>query len=126
MLVVKILDRRKLEIDHHDFVARAAKIKTGRNHRLREGDVLVQRNLTGLSAKERGDLVADADGHFPPALFPGAHAALGPAIRIGLHALVYAARHGTERIANHVGGALENRKLRAPLEKLVHEVILQG
>src|SRR2546429_9688859 len=81
LLVVEVLDRRKLEIDHHDFVARTAKVKAGRNHGFGQRDVLMQRNLPGLGAHERGDLVADADGHFPPAFFPGAHAAPGPGIR---------------------------------------------
>src|SRR5260370_20980827 len=34
LLVVEVLNRGKLELDHHDFVARPAKIKARRNHRL--------------------------------------------------------------------------------------------
>src|SRR5438105_2123818 len=94
LLVIEILDRRKLEVDHHNFVARAAEVKTGRNHRLRERDILMKRNLARLRAKQRSDLVAHADGHLPPAFFPGAYATLGPGIGVRAHAVVDAAGHG--------------------------------
>src|SRR5712692_1316013 len=34
LLVVEVLNRRKLELDHHHLVTRPAKFKAGRNHRL--------------------------------------------------------------------------------------------
>ena len=42
LLVVEVLNRRKLQFDHGDFVARAAKVKARRNHRLGERHILVE------------------------------------------------------------------------------------
>src|SRR5467141_1214655 len=42
LLVVEVLNRRKLQLDHYDFVARAAKVKAGRNHGLGERHILVE------------------------------------------------------------------------------------
>jgi len=50
LLVVEVLDGGELKIDHHDFVARAAKVKTGRNHGLGDRDVLMHREFAGLGA----------------------------------------------------------------------------
>ena len=42
LLVVKVLNRGKLQLDHYNFVARAAKVEAGRNHGLRERNVLMK------------------------------------------------------------------------------------
>src|SRR5216683_2319717 len=47
LLVVEVLNRRKLQLDHHHLVAWPAKVKARRNHRLGERHILVQRNLAG-------------------------------------------------------------------------------
>src|SRR5256885_2260014 len=120
LLMVEVLDGGKLEIGHYDLVARPAKIKAGGNDRLSESDILVQRNLTGARANQGGNFVADGNSHFPPALFPSAHAAAGPRISIGMHFVVNAARHGSERIADEIGGAVKDGKFAAPFEKLIH------
>src|SRR5437667_10070330 len=51
VLVIQILNRRKLQLDHHDFVARPAEIKARRNYRLGKRHILVQRNF----ARARSD-----------------------------------------------------------------------
>src|SRR5438477_8718171 len=51
LLVIEILNRRKLQLDHHDFVARPAEIKARRNYRLGKRHILVQRNF----ARARSD-----------------------------------------------------------------------
>ena len=93
LLVIKILNRRKLQLDHHDFVARPAEIKARRNYRLGKRHILVQRNLAGARSDQRCDLIANAHRHVPPALFPCAHPAFPPGTRIGSQALVDAAGH---------------------------------
>src|SRR2546426_6035757 len=124
LFVVEILDGGKFEVHQDDFVARAAEIKTGTDNGLDNGDVLMERNLAAPRSDQRADAVAGAHGHVPPALFPGAHAAETPGAGVAFHALVNAARHGTEGIADHVGGALKDGELRAPLEKRVHSIPL--
>src|SRR6267143_4331981 len=42
LLVVEVLNRRKLQLDHDNFVARAAKVKARRNHGLGERHILVE------------------------------------------------------------------------------------
>ena len=42
LLVVEVLNRRKLQLDHYNFVARAAKVEAGGNHGLGEGHILVE------------------------------------------------------------------------------------
>src|SRR5438552_5927489 len=93
LLVIEILNRRKLQLDHHDFVARPAEIKARRNYRLGKRHILVQRNFARARSDQRCDFIADAHRHVPPALFPGAHPAFPPGIRIGSQALVDAAGH---------------------------------
>src|SRR5215472_4999249 len=41
LLMIEVLNRGKFEIDHHDFVARAAEVKARSNHGLGERDVLM-------------------------------------------------------------------------------------
>src|SRR6266403_2976629 len=86
----------------------------------------MKRNLARAGANQRRDLVAHADSHLPPALFPRADAALRPGIRVRAHLIVDPAGHRAERIADHVRGALKNRKLAAPLEKFIHLAPLHG
>ncbi len=124
LLVIEVLNGGKFQVGHHHFVARAAEIEARADDRLDERHVLMQRNFAGSSADERCDLVANADGHVPPALFPGAHAALGPGVRVSAHFVVYGARHGPEGIADHIRRAVENRELAPPLQKAIHCVRL--
>src|SRR5579859_4554913 len=120
LLVIEILNRRKFQVRHHHFVPRTAKVKTRADDRLNERDVLMQRNFARPRSDQRSDLVAHVYGHFPPALFPGAHAPFTPRIRVGLHFVVHAARHGAQRIADHVRRTFKDRKFAAPLQKFIH------
>src|SRR5712692_8818096 len=126
LLVVEILNRRKLQLDHHNFVARAAKVETGRNHRMGDRHILVQRNLALARSDQRRDLVAHAYGHFPPPLLPCANSAFRPGIRVGAQPLVHTTRHRTQRIADHVSSAVQDRKFTAPLQKFIHRALLPG
>ena len=75
--------------------------------------------LLGLSA------VTHFESHRPPALFPGAHAACGPDLRIIAHGLQYAARHRPQGIADEIGSRAEDGELGAVLEERVgHGAIL--
>src|SRR5271163_3617691 len=124
LLVIKILDGGEFQIHHHNFVARAPEIEAGRDHRLREGDILVQGDFSGARADQRGDQVANADGHVPPTFFPSADAAFSPGIGVAAHRVVYGFGHGAERIADQIGGAIQDRKLVTPFEKLIHQSAL--
>src|SRR6267378_3403638 len=86
----------------------------------------MKRNFARPGANQRSDLVAHADGHLPPALFPRADAALRPGIRVRAQLIVDPAGHRAERIADHIGGAVENRKFATPLEKFIHLAPLHG
>src|SRR6267143_1336879 len=84
----------------------------------------MKRNFARPGANQRRDLVAHADGHLPPAFFPRTDAALRPGIRVRAHLVIDAARHRAERIADHVGSAVENREFAAPLEQFIHRAKL--
>ena len=118
--VVEVLDGRKFEIGHHHFVARAAEVEARGDDGLRERDVLVQRDFAGLRADQRGDFIADVDGHLPPAFFPGANAATSPSVGVGVHRVVNAAGHRAQGVADEVGGAVEDREFGAVFEEIVH------
>src|SRR5260370_38712229 len=82
--------------------------------------MLAQRNIARARSEERRDLVAHSDGHFPPALLPCAPSAFRPGIGVRAQALVDAAGHRTQRIADHVRAAVQDRKFFAPLQKWIH------
>ena len=126
LLVVEVLDRRKLQLHHDNFVARAAKVKARKNHGLGERHILVERNLARARSDERRDLVAHAYGHLPPALLPCANSAFRPGIRIRAQPLVHATRHRAQRIADHVSSAIQDRKFPAPLQKFIHRATLHS
>src|SRR5207302_6614047 len=86
---------------------------------------LVQRDVARRRSDQRPDAVAHADRHVPPAFFPGAHATGGPGVGVFAYAVVDAARHRAQRVADHVGGAGEDRKLLAPLQQLIHRYVLR-
>jgi len=111
--VIEVLNGWKFEIGHQHFVARAAEVKAGGDDGLRERDVLVQRDFPGLRANQRGDFIADVDGHLPPAFFPGANAAISPGVGVGVHGVVNAAGHRAQGVADEVGGAVEDREFGA-------------
>ena len=122
--MIEILDRREFQIHHDDFIAWAMKVETGSNDGLRKRDVLVQRNLAGQRSDQRRDLIADADGHFPPAFFPGTNAALSPGIGVAAHGIVNASRHGPERVGDQVRGTIQNGEFAAPFKKVTHYGVL--
>src|SRR5262249_46163994 len=97
-----------------------SKVEAGGDHRLRQSDVLVERNFTGFCADKWCDLVAHLNGHLPPAFFPSAHTPAGPRIGIPAQTVVYAARHCAEGVADHVGGAIQNREFLTPFEQFIH------
>src|SRR5215475_10538979 len=112
--MVKILNRRKFKLRHHHFVSRSSKIQTRSDHRLRLCDIVMKRNLSWAGADERRYFVAHTNGHLPPTFFPRAHAAMRSGIGVSLQTAVDSARHRAKRIADHVGGALQNWKFAPP------------
>src|SRR5688572_10150565 len=78
-------------------------------------DVLMHADGAVRRADQPGDLVANLDRHLPPAFLPGANAASGPGLRVSGKVPRRLARHSAERIADHVDGARQNRKLVAVL-----------
>src|SRR3989442_6114170 len=125
LLLIKIENRGELHVHHDHFVARAAKVEAGRDHRLGKRDVLMQGDVARRRSDQRPDAVAHADRHVPPAFFPGAYATRGPGVGVFTYAVVDAARHRAQRVADHVGGAGEDGKLLAPLQQLIHRYILR-
>src|SRR6267143_1496055 len=117
LLLVEILNRGKLQLNHHNFVARPAEVKARRNHRLRESHILVQRNLSRTRSDQRRDLVAHTNRHLPPTLLPCANPAFRPGIGVGAQRLVHSTRHRAQRVADHISGAFQDRKFTAPLQK---------
>jgi len=86
---------------------------------LADGNVLVHDDF-GLPCPDEGsDEVAGGDGHVPPAFFPGTDASRGPGVGELLERVGSAARHGTQRVADHVRGGGKDGKFLAPDEKRV-------
>ena len=115
----EIHDGRKIQVAVYDFVALAGEVETGGNHGLAGGDVLVGRDGTFGRIHERPNLIADFGRQHPPSFFPGANPASGPGIGVAFHGVVNAAGHGTQGIADQVGGVPEDRKLGAVAEQFV-------
>src|SRR5580658_2840452 len=120
LLMVEILNRRKLQVRQHYLVPRPTKIKTRADYRLNQGHILMQRNFAPARSNQRSDLVAHVDGHLPPAFLPRAHPALAPRIGVRPHFVVHAARHGPQRIADHIGRTFKDREFAAPLQQFIH------
>src|SRR5947209_2261192 len=74
-----------------------------------------------VGADDARNLVADREGHFPPALGPGAHAARGPEVGIFLQAIVSCTRHSAETMRDQIDRSLQDGKLRTPFEKFVRQ-----
>src|SRR4029077_2679901 len=69
--------------------------------------------------QEGAEFVADFCAEHPPTLFPGTHAARRPGFGVAFHRIVDAARHGTERVADQIVGALEDGEFGAVAEERV-------
>src|SRR5215475_2649592 len=80
----------------------------------------MERDFAGKRADQGRDLVANVNGHLPPAFFPCADATLLPSLSISVHAVVYASGHGTQRVADQVGSPVEDREFATILEQVVH------
>ena len=118
----EIHDRGKVHVAVNDFVALAGEIETGSDYGLAGGDVLVERNGILGRVHQGAEFVANFEGKHPPAFFPGANAASGPDIGVGMERVVNGARHGSERVGDHVVGALEDGELGAVAQEIVgHE-----
>src|SRR6185369_3720704 len=72
----------------------------------------------GPDAEERRLEVAGGDADLPPALAPGADAALLPLARELGDLFVHAAWHGAEGVVDQIGGVLQDWKLRAQGEQI--------
>ena len=84
-------------------------------------DVVVHADRAGRRTDHRAHAVADLEGHLPPPVLPGAHAAGGPCLGVLGQRRGGAARHRAQRVADHVGGAGEDRELGAPAREVVSE-----
>ena len=115
----EIHDRWEVQVAVHHFVASAGEIEAGSHHGLAGSDILVGRNRAGRRIHQRPNLVTHLGGQHPPSLFPCPHTACGPDIRVAFHGVVNAQRHGAQRIADQIGAAFQDGKLRAIAEKVV-------
>ena len=120
----EIHDGGKVHVAVDDFVALASEIETGGDYGLAGGDVLMERDGIFGRVHQRADFVADFESERPPAFLPGANAASGPDIGVGVEGVVDGARHGSEGVRDHVVGALEDGELGAVAQKIVAERIV--
>src|SRR5262249_22277576 len=59
----------------------------------------------------------------PPTFFPDAYSSGGPGVGVAFHCVIHPARHGAQRIAVQVGGALKDGKLVTKSQKCVRHRI---
>ena len=81
---------------------------------------MVDRNGAWRSAENAGNGVADDGREVPPLLFPGADSPDGPSIGVGGQPITDCAGHGPERIADEVGGRLEDGEFVSPSKQWIH------
>ena len=60
---------------------------------------------------QRADLVAHLRRQHPPFFLPGAHAARAPQFGVVVQRIFHASRHRAQRVADQVGGAVEDGEL---------------
>jgi len=70
------------------------------------------------------EFIANFESQHPPALFPGANAARGPDVGVGVERVIHGAWHGSEGVGDHVVGALEDGELGTVAEEVVVEKIV--
>jgi len=102
--------RGKIHVGVNHFVAASAEVETRCYCCLALSYVLVQRNGIGGRIHERPNLIADFERHSPPRFLPGAHAASGPHLGVLAQGISDATRHRAQRIADEIGGLLQDGK----------------
>src|SRR5262249_26134620 len=118
--VIEVEVRRKIQAVSDQLVAPAGPIEARGHDALADRNVLVHDDLARPGADDASHEVAHRERHLPPALLPGADAARGPDVRELLEPAAGAARHGSERVADHVDGLVEDWKFFSPVEERVH------
>ena len=73
-----------------------------------------------LDTHDPAELVADRDGHVPPALAPGADPALAPHARVLEQPLLGRRGHRRERVVDQIRAVTEDREAVAVGEQVVH------
>jgi hypothetical protein len=117
--LVHVHHGREVQVLVDDLVAASGQVEAGQEHRLADGDVLVHDHRAGPRPDDPSHGVADGDGHRPPPLGPGAHAARGPRFGIIIKALISFLWHGAQTVRNQIDSLLEDGKLTAPFYKVV-------
>src|SRR5208283_750982 len=112
----EIHDGGKVHVAVDDLVALAGEIEARCNYGLAGGDVLMQRDGIFGRVHQGAEFIANFESQHPPALFPGANAARGPDVGVGVERVIHGAWHGYEGVGDHVVGALQDGKLRAVSE----------
>lgn len=118
--------RREVHVRNDDLVSpRVAEIERREQNAIGNAGVLVDQHRSGGRAYQRGDLVPHRAVKLPPRraitkrITPRADTQRRPGVRILAQAVIHAARHRAERIADHVVGFAEDREFITPLEQRV-------
>ena len=114
--LVNIEVRGEIHFLGNDLVSLVAPIEAGQHDRLADGYVLLHHHLAGSGANDLADEIADRDRHLPPAFFPGSYSSGIPFVGVLLQAIARAPGHRSERVADHIYRALENREFFSPPE----------
>jgi len=123
--LVEVAHRREVRLLVDDAIAHARStheaLPEARDHDLLgDRDVLVHDDRAGRGAHDPRELVADRDGHLPPAFAPRADAALAPHAGVLEQPVLGRRRHRRERVVDQVDAVAEDREAVAIGEQLVH------
>jgi hypothetical protein len=122
--LVQVAHRGEVRLLVHDPVAHARVAEAGEHDLLRDGDVLVHDDRPRGRPQDPRELVAHRERQLPPALAPGADAALAPGAGVLEEPRLRGRRHGGERVVDQVDAVAEDRKPVAAGEELVHRTTL--
>ena len=93
--VVDVAHRGKVELRHHDRIARRRVVDRRKHRGLGECDVRKHHDFSRIGTDERRDLVTHGDRHLPPAPGPRLHTLLRPEVDVLGEPVGDTARHRT-------------------------------